>query len=108
MIYFKKKLSVLFLLIIVFISCQNDENMATVDEKANEAIDNWMKADLEEIFSTKYFNYTVNNKKLLELAFIERASEIRFIPGVINDRLTIRIAAVDIESQRILGDLWVI
>lgn len=104
--YKQKSLVVFILLAVTFISCQNEEHIVLKEDKANEAFKNWMKADLTEIFSNKNLNYTIDNEKLLELTSIENVSEIRFIPGVINNELTIRITAVD-QSQNFLRDQWV-
>ena len=103
----QKFLLILLTISLTLVSCQKEENPSIDNEKAIEAFDNWMKADLHEIFSGKELNYTVNNQKFLELASLDKASEIRFIPGVINNKLTIRIVAVDPTNQKILGDLWV-
>ena len=103
----QKFLLILLTIALALVSCQKEENPSIDSEKAIEAFDNWMKADLSQIFSGTELNYTVDNQKFLELSSLDNASEIRFIPGVINNKLTIRIAAVDPASQKIIADLWV-
>ncbi|WP_299181332.1 hypothetical protein [uncultured Aquimarina sp.] len=89
-------------------SCQQEE---TVSENENQSFTedlfakNWQEADLSSIFTGKEMNYPISITQLENVLDHKDVYQIRFVPGVIDDELLVKIISIDASGNVLAEEL---
>jgi len=81
-------------------ACQQDETtkepqeVAITEDKGSYA-KNWQEADLSQVFTEDQISYQITPTQLQEIVADKKVTQVRFIPGVVNNHVLVTIAGVD-------------
>ncbi|WP_299686063.1 hypothetical protein, partial [uncultured Dokdonia sp.] len=70
----------------------------------NDALNQWLLVDLNTVIDQNEMNYPIGTKRLYELSTIKGVTDIQFMPGIIQGELTIRVMAVNRNTNTVLAE----
>ncbi len=79
-------------------ACQQDETAKETTEQSvteNTYAKNWQEADLSTVFTGKEISYNISPQQLQEVVADKKVTQVRFIPGVVNNEVLVTVVGVD-------------
>ncbi|MFC5045172.1 hypothetical protein ACFSTE_16670 [Aquimarina hainanensis] len=99
--------TIIILFSTLFISCSNDETVVIDSENNKEQTTDfgWNYNDISTVFDPQK-GYYIPTKKLQEIVASDQVVQVRFIPGVIENKLWVKIVSLN-SKEEIIGQFLV-
>ncbi|WP_298538848.1 hypothetical protein [uncultured Aquimarina sp.] len=93
--------------LLLFVSCNEEETAVETVEQSTEDLfaKNWQEADLSKFFTGEEMNYPISNKQLKNVLNHKDVYQIRFVPGILNNELLVKVVSIDATGKVLAEEL---